>query len=315
MELRELQLFLHLSRSLHFGNTSREFHISPSSLTRVVQKLEHETGAPLFERDNRRVALTAAGEHFRGFAAQTIERWEDLQRELHRQSDVLSGRLSIFCSVTASYSFLHELLDQYRGRFPGVEIQLHTGDTALSIQRVLDEQEDIGIAARPDKVPDTLVFQPIRQSPLIFIAPRGSSPIRDILDASRVPGEALPWERLPMVLSESGIARDRVERWFAEQGIRPNVYAQVGGNEAIVSMVSLGFGVGVVPQLVVENSPMQSKIEVLQVYPQLEPFTIGLCVLRRKLHNPRIQAFWDMALEHIPVESPGEQSQSSGVRV
>lgn len=299
MELRELQLFLHLSRSLHFGNTSREFHISPSSLTRIVQKLEHEAGAPLFERDNRRVVLTAAGEHFRGFAAETVERWEALQRELHRQSDVLAGRLSIFCSVTASYSFLHELLNQYRARFPAVEIQLHTGDTALSIQRVLDEQEDVGIAARPERIPDALAFLPIRQSPLIFIAPRGSSPIRELLDASRQTGTSLPWDRLPMILSESGLARDRVNRWFGEQGIRPNVYAQVGGNEAIVSMVSLGFGVGVVPQLVVENSPMQSKIEVLPVHPQLEPFTIGLCVLRRKLQNPRVQAFWDLALEHI----------------
>ena len=118
-----------------------------------------------------------------------------------------------------------------------------------------------------------------------------------------------------MILSESGIARERVNRWFAEQGVRPNIYAQVGGNEAIVSMVSLGFGVGVVPQLVVENSPMQSKIEVLSVQPQLEPFTIGLCVLRRKMHNPRIQAFWNLALEHITPVSVDGQSQSPGVSV
>lgn len=102
-----------------------------------------------------------------------------------------------------------------------------------------------------------------------------------------------------MILSESGIARDRVDRWFHERGIRPTIYAQVGGNEAIVSMVSLGFGIGVVPQLVVENSPMQSKIQIVEVSPELEPFTIGLCVLRRKLSNPRIKAFWDLSAEHI----------------
>ncbi len=303
MELRELQLYLHLCRSLHFGNTSREYHISPSSLTRVVQKLEHEVGMSLFERDSRSVSLTAAGIKFRDYAAETLDRWEQLNRDLQQNADVLSGRLSIFCSVTASYSFLHDLLDQYRSRYPNVEIQLHTGDTALSIQHILDEQEDIGIAARPERLPEKLTFRAIRKSPLIFIAPRAPSPLRDTLDRCKSENGALPWERLPMIMSESGIARDRVDRWFAELGIRPNIYAQVGGNEAIVSMVSLGFGVGVVPQLVVENSPMRSKIEVLDVQPQLEPFTIGLCVLRRKLSNPLIKAFWDLSQDHIASDS------------
>ncbi len=303
MELRELQLFLHLCRNLHFGNTSREHHLSPSSLTRIVQKLEHEVGASLFERDSRTVRLTAAGERFREYAADTLQRWELLQKDLHQQAQVLSGRLSIFCSVTASYSFLHELLDQYRARFPAVEIQLHTGDTSLSIQRILDEQEDIGIAARPNRVPDKLTFRAIRDSPLIFIAPTAASPLRDLLDKCAKDGSDLPWERVPMILSEVGIARERVDRWFQEQGIKPNTYAQVAGNEAIVSMVSLGFGVGVVPQLVVENSPIRSKIEVLNVQTQLEPFTIGLVVLRRKLNNPLIKAFWDLSQDHIAADT------------
>ena len=308
LEIRELQLFLHLCRSLHFGNTSREHHLSPSSLTRVIQKLEHELGATLFERDSRTVRLTSSGERFREYAAESLQRWGQLQKDLHQQLEVLSGRLSIFCSVTASYSFLHELLDQYRSRFPAVEIQLHTGDTSLAIQRILDEQEDIGIAARPNRVPEKLTFRAIRNSPLIFIAPKSSSPLRSTLDKCAKDGIALPWENIPMILSEAGIARERVDRWFHEQGIRPNIYAQVGGNEAIVSMVSLGFGVGVVPQLVVENSPMRAKIEVLNVQTQLEPFTIGLCVLRRKLNNPLIKAFWDLSQEHIASDSIAARS-------
>jgi len=226
LELRELQLYLHLCRSPHFGNTSREHHLSPSSLTRVVQKLEQEVGTSLFERDSRTVKLTAAGARFRDYATETLERWELLKRDLQQQADVLAGRLSIFCSVTASYSFLHELLDQYRSRYPAVEIQLHTGDTTLSIQRVRDEQEDIGIAARPERIPEKLTFRAIRNSPLIFIAPRSPSPLRDTLDKCKKAQLALPWNQIPMVLSESGIARDRVDRWFSERGIHANMSSQ-----------------------------------------------------------------------------------------
>ncbi len=298
MDLRELQLFLHLCNTLHFGKTSREHHLSPSSLTRVIKKLEENVGLPLFERDSRLVKLTPAGLLFREYSAEALQRWSDLQRELRQRSDRLVGTLSIFCSVTASYSFLHELLDQFRSSNPAVDIQLRTGDTALTIQRVLDDHEDVGIAALPDVLPDKLVFRTIRESRLVFIAPKSQSILREQLNGYIHSGLELPWEQIPLVLSETGLARGRVDDWFMNKGIRPQVYAQVAGNEAIVSMVSLGFGVGVVPELVVENSPMRARIDVLYVQPELAPISIGVCILKRKLSNPLIRAFWDMSGEH-----------------
>lgn len=303
MQPRDMQLFLHLCQTLHFGQTSRHFHISPSSLTRLIQRLEGEVGVPLFERDNRTVKLTGAGQRFRLYAIDVLERWSRLKREL-QQSEVLSGQISIFCSVTASYSFLHELLAQFRARYPAVEIQLHTGDSAHAVQRILDEQEDVSIAARPDHLPDKLSFRSISHSPLVFIAPSLPGPVQDLAEAA-VPGQ-LPWESVPMILSESGLARSRVDQWFRSQGLKPNIYAQVAGNEAIVSMVSLGFGIGVVPLLVLENSPMRTKIRILDVTPALEPFSIGLCALSRRLANPLVQALWDLSQEHVSPDSAGQ---------
>jgi LysR family positive regulator for ilvC len=133
----------------------------------------------------------------------------------------------------------------------------------------------------------------------VFIAPLTACPLRELIDDSLQSGTVLPWQRIPLVLSESGLARTRVNLWFRDRQISPNIYAQVSGNEAIVSMVSLGFGVGVVPLLVVENSPIGSKVEILQVEPQLKPFSIGLCIMRRKLNSPLIKAFWDLSQEHM----------------
>jgi LysR family positive regulator for ilvC len=95
-----------------------------------------------------------------------------------------------------------------------------------------------------------------------------------------------------MILSESGIARRRVDSWFSELGIQPNIYAQVAGNEAIVSMVSLGFGVGVVPRIVLDNSPLARKVAVLDVRPELEAYEVGLFTQKKKLGSPLINAFW-----------------------
>jgi len=57
MDFRSLQLFNHLATSLHFGITAEAMYVSPSTLSRVIQRLEDELGCTLFKRDNRKVAL------------------------------------------------------------------------------------------------------------------------------------------------------------------------------------------------------------------------------------------------------------------
>jgi LysR family transcriptional regulator, positive regulator for ilvC len=65
---QDFRLFLHLADSLHFARSAKALHVSPSALTRTIQRLEHEIGQPLFQRSRRRVALTRAGEIFRDHA-------------------------------------------------------------------------------------------------------------------------------------------------------------------------------------------------------------------------------------------------------
>lgn len=62
MDLRDLKTFLHLAESRHFGRSARAMHVSPSTLSRQIQRLEEDLGQPLFVRDNRTVTLTEAGE-------------------------------------------------------------------------------------------------------------------------------------------------------------------------------------------------------------------------------------------------------------
>jgi LysR family positive regulator for ilvC len=292
MNQRELQLFLHLSKSLSFARTSAACHVTPSSLSRIIQRLEAEAGAALFCRDNRSVRLTDAGQAFRRFADETVGNWLALKSELEEKKDNLSGELSLFCSVTASYSFLFDLLNDFRKSHPGIEIKLRTGDTAATLDRVQNEMEDIGIAALPENPPLQLATQVMARTPLVFIAPAVQP---QMALPGLVNGHIEDWKDLPLVLSESGLARERVDRWFRENGIKPNIYAQVAGNEAIVSMVRLGFGVGLVPQLVAEHSPMAGAVRIVPVSHDMRDFEIGICVLKRKLNNPLIRAFWDTA--------------------
>ena len=57
-------------------------------------------------------------------------------------------------------------------------------------------------------------------------------------------------------------------------------------------MVSLGFGIGVVPRIVLDNSPLAGEVGILPVTPALEPYEVGLFAREKKLVSPLIEAFW-----------------------
>lgn len=302
MDTKDLQLFVTLSECLHFGRAGESLHMSASAVSRSIKRIETELGHRLLERDNRSVRLTEAGRQFQQYGRQALAQWLTFHDEMAGDAERLSGEVSVYCSVTAVYSVLSEVLEPFRRRYPEIEIKLHTGDQADAVSRVLAGDEDIAIAARPDKLSSRLQFQTLTHSPLLFIYPAMHCAVETQIQEFVERVHEMPWGALPFIFSERGVARSRLDHWFRSQGVKPNIYAQVSGNEAIVSMVGLGFGVGLVPELVLINSPLKDKVRVLDVQPPLTPFAVGVCALAQRLENPQVRAFWECAKSSYQIE-------------
>ena len=90
-----------------------------------------------------------------------------------------------------------------------------------------------------------------------------------------------------------------MERWFAEKGIRPYIYSQIAGNEAIIAMVAMGAGVGIVPQLVLDKSILKTEVTVLAINPELKPFVVGACALTKSRKNNLVSSFWNIVEKEI----------------
>lgn len=290
MDLRDLKLFLHLAESRHFGRTAKAMHVSPSTLSRQIQRLEETIGQPLFLRDNRTVQLTDAGAQLKAFAQQTLLQYQQLRHALGQHGPSLSGELRLFCSVTAAYSHLPPILDRFRARHPLVEIKLTTGDAADAVDKVQSNEADLGIAGRPEVLPTSVAFTQIGEIPLVLIAPALPCAVR-----SQVSVDQPDWATIPFILPEHGPSRKRIDLWFRRQRItNPLIYATVSGHEAIVSMVALGCGVALIPSVVVDNSPepVRNRISLLDDVSLVEPFELGVCVQKKRLSEPLIEAFW-----------------------
>ncbi|MCP5130020.1 MAG: HTH-type transcriptional activator IlvY [Pseudomonadales bacterium] len=294
MDSRALAVFICVADTLNFSRSAEILHMSVSAVSRTVRRLEDELGQPLLERDNRSVALTRAGLEFREYALRSVAEWQQLRRRLGSDAE-LAGEVSLYCSVTATYSVLAPILEAFRSTHPAVEIMMHTGDQADGISRVLAGQDDVAVSGRPQNLPRRLEFLPLLESPLEFWAPTADCAVRQMVLAGETAAGGFDWAGIPFIVPERGITKDILDKWLHERGIRPRVYAQVAGHEAIVAMVGLGLGVGIAPTLVVQSSGMAQSVSRIAVPDGLPPLTVGLCSLRQRLQSPLVNSLWEVA--------------------
>lgn len=290
MDFQDLNLFIKLTETQNFAKTATQNHMSPSTLSRQIQRLEDELGKILFIRDNRQVTLTEHGEKFLQFAKTEWQNWRQFRQQFNDE-DELSGELKLFCSVTASYSHLPQVLKQFRQRYPKVEIQLTTGDPASALELIQTQQADLALAGKPQNLPASVAFHKIDNISLSLIAPRVACLATQLLQETPI-----NWQQMPFIFPLEGHARQRIEQWLREekQIKHPKIYATVAGHEGIVPMVGLGFGLAMLPDAVIDNSPMNHQISRLNLDVPIAPFELGICTQKRNLEQPLIRAFWAM---------------------
>ena len=288
METDTLKIFLHLAETLHYGKTSKACNLSPSTLSRTIKRLEDSVGELLFERDNRSVKLTETGESFKKYAKEMVLKWESFQNSLAKENTILKGEISIYCTITASYGVLPDILVEFRKSYPDVHMKLLTGDSDSAIQKVLSEDSDFSVAALPDKTPEKLLFKKITDMHLKFVAPAIPWQYE-----AQIQENNIPWDEIPIIVTERGMARKRIDSWFKNSKKKPNIYAQVSGNESILAMVSMGFGIGIVPELILRKNFINRNVQVLDINPELMPYSVGICVQKKRMTNPVVRAFWD----------------------
>lgn len=284
MDIQALETFIRTAELLHFGKASRACNLSPSALTRTIQRLEEEIGQSLFLRDNRSVALTEAGSRLLVYARNAVQEWQHFQESVGAE-EAVSGTLSLYASITAVYSLLPKLLEAYRSAYPGVQLELRTGVAEQAVEQVLSGEIDLAVAALPDQKQTRVEFLPLAETPLVFIAPRSPGfPMAGTFQGLE-----------PLVLPQSGTARHRLDAWMRKKGIVPNIASEVSGNEALIAMVRLGTGIGIVPRLTLERSPFRNEVAVVKNAPKLDPYVVGLCSSKRNLKRPAVKAMWALA--------------------
>jgi len=256
MDFYELNAFIVLSQELHFGKASELLNLSPSALSRIISRLEDELKVSLFDRSNRSVYLTDEGKYFLKYAKDFVQKKKEVQEHFVRCDDEVSGRLHVYASVTACYTVLPDFIKRLNAQYPQIQLSIETGDPAGAVAAVRDNSAGLAVAAIPDKGLNGMQTYSILKTPLVYAAGK-NSPFTD-LEGS--PQDIL--SSVPLVLPKTGLARTRFDKWIKSRNVKPIIAAETEGNEAILAIAQLGFGIGLVPQLVLENGPYKGEFIV-----------------------------------------------------
>jgi LysR family transcriptional regulator, positive regulator for ilvC len=281
----DLRLFEHLAGTLHYGRSAAECHVTPSTLSRTISRLEAETGVRLFDRDRRTVRLTPDGVRFLEFAREVLAAWEGFGDPAADAAHEVTGTVSLFCTATASQTLVPAALARFRDSYPGVHLAIETGYAAEALARLLDDAVDVTIAPLPPRPPGQILAHVLASTPLVLV---GAVDTAHALTPTVSPS----WATVPFLLPATGLVRTLIDRWFRRLRVTPTVAAEANGHEAILSLVLLGCGIGVIPELVARQSLSAGRLRVLAVDEPMPAFDIAACTRPARLEHRPTRVLW-----------------------
>lgn len=287
MDLKALECFLLLSRTLNFTRTAEQLHLTQPTVSKMVQKLEHRLGQPLVKRQPQGIRLTEAGEHLAQTAARMLEQWQQLEHQFTALSSLEQGVLKLgICPMVSPLAA--PLLSAFHQRYPGITLDLYEDGGYGCEKALLTDRLEISFTALPTTHHGEFSSQSLVRYPLWVCLP----PSHPLADA-----ETLDWRALaahPVILYNEDFALTQwLTRLSQRAGVELNVALRSAQWDFIGAMVEVGLGLAVLPQPMCQRLPAGALV-FRPMTPPLD-WEIGLIWRQRLPLSPPAQAFLALA--------------------
>lgn len=173
MNLRDLNYFVTVAETKHFRHAAEKCFVSQPTLSGQIKKLEEELKVTLFERTNKSVALTTAGECLLVYARKVLSEASALKEKAQSFEDPLAIPQRIGILPTLCPYLLPLLLDPLHDSTPQLKFILTEEKTQNLLSRLKDHEIDAAFIATPIEE-DGLIELPLFDEPFWLAHPRES---------------------------------------------------------------------------------------------------------------------------------------------
>ena len=286
-DISDLRAFLAVADLGSFTAASEALHLSQSALSRRVDKLEEALGVDLFTRTTRKVELTTVGRAFVHRARNVLNELESALLGIRDVAERLSGEVTLACVPSAVGYFLPSVFDAYHERYPRIRIRVldeASSDVLLAVTR---GEADFGVTYIGTQEAD-IEFLPLIEEAFVLACP-AKHPL-----AKR---KSVAWKDLAAVnyiaLAQGSGNRFLIDQALARSPSRPRWFCEVNHVPALVSLVTAGLGLGVVPRMALPPDGHDELSAVALVDPTVSR-TLGLISRRGRPLPAAAQLLYDM---------------------
>ena len=285
MNLRFIETFVWVARLRSFTAAADKLRTTQAAISARIATLEDDFGVRLFERDNRTVTLTHAGEELLKYAEQLLGISAQMLEAVSDRA-TYAGFIAVGVIEAVVHTWLAELLAQLRQQFPRVRVEIHSYMTADLHQELLDGNIDLALTAEP-LVNPAIENSAIGDFPLAWVTVRRSAGQAEVPDAALL--KASP---ILTFLRNSLVYRDVVTKLGPYCVGRINPISSIA---AMVSLVRAGYGVATLPRAVVATELASGELIALDAVPELAPLPVVAC-RRKQSESPLVGSVVQLAV-------------------
>ncbi|TCK84137.1 LysR family transcriptional regulator [Paraburkholderia sp. BL9I2N2] len=287
--MRQLRYFVAAAESGQFSMAAASEHVSQSAITLAVSALEDVLRTRLFDRLPHGVSLTLEGHDFYYHARHVIDTLSDALHKSRSRTRDTQGTVRIGASYTVMGYFLPEILARFRASYPQIHFELQDLDRLTLEQAVLSGKIDIGVALLSN-LTEIGRFEHrslIRSQRKLWVAP--SHPLAQSQNPSLRDIAEHPYIMLTVDEGEQSSMR-----YWKKERLTPNVILRTGSVEALRGLVSHGFGVTILSEMVFRPWSLEGKrIEARDVANTIPQMDVGMLWRKNSPPSPAARAFID----------------------
>ena len=293
MENRNVATFIKVVEMNNFTRAAESLGYSQAAVTAQIKQLEHELGAPLFDRIGKRINLTRAGEAFLPYAFRLLKAEDEAIACIREQGD-LSGTLRIGTTSSLSIGALPQAAIDFIKEHPNVNIVIQVSDFTKDLREKL-------IAGTMDLVwamtepPNPQNFQRILEKdvPIVFVAH---------------PDHPLAGKKVSLrkILAEQLIVADRevgytyyLNKFANDIGVELEPVLEIGSVSAIINILEGGYGVSYLPYFVVQQAIEDGNLALIDVSCPDPELKSNIICHKGKWIDPVIKNFIEFINERI----------------
>ncbi|MCM8711590.1 LysR family transcriptional regulator [Clostridium sp. SYSU_GA19001] len=291
MNLKHLEYFRVLAKLEHYTLAAEKLSITQPTLTYAISELEKDLGTYLFEKRGRNVRLTKYGRFFLNYVDNALSELEKGEKELRELISPSHGTVDLAFIYTLGPHFVPKMIQKFFSNkdFENISFNFSQGTTQAIIKGLKEEKFDLAFCSFAANEPDINFIPLIEQELVLIVSNKHPLAAYDSIDLK----DTAPF---PFVYysKESGI-RPIIDNLFNKVNITPKIICEVEEDSAVAGLVSINYGIAVVPHIWMLN---HFDVKVLPILnPPHERF-IYIAYMKDKYMSPTVQLFRNFAINY-----------------